>query len=273
MIPHLGDVVRLARGAGEILREAFGKPRSVTHKGAIDLVTEADLAVESYLLDIVRREWPEDRVFAEEAGLLPGNNSEVCWYIDPLDGTTNFAHQLPQFSVSIAFADAEGLRLAAVYDPMRDEIFSAERGRGAFLNDLRIRVSGATTLLESLLVTGFPYDRGTNPDNNLNYFNHLVPKCQGIRRLGSAALDLVYVAAGRVDAFWELRLQPWDAAAGTLIAREAGALVTRMDGQPDVLRPPCSILAANPALHTILLAEISAAPKIETRTTGNSSPA
>lgn len=239
-----------------MLRDAFDKPRNVKHKGAIDLVTDADTLVEDYLLGEVRRRWPNDHVLAEEAGISPGESGAGRWLIDPLDGTTNFAHNFPHFAVSIAYMDREGLRLGVVADPMRAEVFSAERNRGASLNGKPIRVTTAQALSESLLVTGFPYDRGTNPNNNLDYFNRIVPRCRGIRRTGSAALDLAYVAAGRVDGYWELRLQPWDAGAGMLIAQEAGALVTRMDGKPDVLQTPCSILAANPRLHQILLAEI-----------------
>jgi myo-inositol-1(or 4)-monophosphatase len=191
-------------------------------------------------------------VVAEETGGLEG--SDVCtWYIDPLDGTTNFAHKLPIFSVSIAYAKAGELTYGVVYDPMSDEMFTAERGQGAWVNGEPISVGNAVELSNSLLVTGFPYDRFVNPDNNLEYFNRFALQVQGIRRLGSAALDLCFVACGRVDGFWEIRLEPWDLAAGTLIAREAGALVTKLDGTNDILSAPYNVVAANQELHGKML--------------------
>jgi myo-inositol-1(or 4)-monophosphatase len=252
MKPKLSDLEALAHGAGEILRAGYHQQNPVDHKGTIDLVTEVDRQSEAYLLEAIAEKFPENRVVAEETGGLEGSD-DFIWYIDPLDGTTNFAHKLPIFSVSIAFADAEGLSLGVVYDPMRDEIFTAERGKGAQMNGDLIMVGTAAELSKSLLVTGFPYDRFENPDNNLEYFNRFALQVQGIRRLGSAALDLCFVACGRVDGFWEVRLEPWDLAAGTLIAREAGAQVTKLDGEPDMLTPPYNVLAANPTLHALML--------------------
>lgn len=185
------------------------------------------------------------------------------WYIDPLDGTVNFAHGIPIFSVSVAYADQGQLLLGVVFDPMRDECFSAEKGSGAWLNGQPIRASAAADMDHSLLVTGFPYDIRTNPHNNLEQFAHFALRSQGVRRLGSAALDLCYVAAGRFDGYWELRLNSWDIAAGGLIAQEAGANVTDLSGNPDYLAAgsaaQTSILAGNPEIHVRMLAILSAA--------------
>jgi myo-inositol-1(or 4)-monophosphatase len=252
MKPKLSELETLARGAGEILRAGYHQQNPIDHKGTIDLVTEVDRQSEAFLLETIAAKFPAHRVVAEETGGLEGSGDSV-WYIDPLDGTTNFAHKLPIFSVSIAFADGEGLSLGVVYDPMRDEMFTAERGKGAWMNGDAIRVGAAVELSSSLVVTGFPYDRFENPDNNLEYFNRFALQVQGIRRLGSAALDLCYVACGRVDGFWEVRLESWDLAAGTLIAREAGAMVTKLDGEPDMLTSPYNVVAANPNLHTLML--------------------
>ncbi len=252
MEPTLQDLKDLARGAGEILRAGFKTANHIQHKGEIDLVTETDQNSEAYLLERISARFPEHQIVAEESGGKSGNPGRK-WYIDPLDGTTNFAHGLPIFSVSIAYAQDGDLHLAVIYDPIHDELFSAGRGQGAFLNDRPIAVSSQTELSKSVLVTGFPYDRFTNPDNNLDHFSRFALRVRGVRRLGSAALDLCFVAMGRVDGFWEIRLEPWDMAAGMLICREAGALVTRKDASPDVLTPPYSIVAANPKLHAKML--------------------
>lgn len=248
MKPVLSDLEKLARGAGEILRVGFHQANLVDHKGEIDLVTEIDKRSEAFILEAIANQFPEHRVVAEETGGLEGSDNCV-WYVDPLDGTTNYAHKLPIFSVAIAYAEAGEMILGVVYDPMHDECFTAEKSNGAWLNGDPIGVGGVVDLSQSLLVTGFPYDRFVNPDNNLEYFNRFTLQVQGIRRLGSAALDLCYVACGRVDGFWEIRLEPWDLAAGTLIAREAGAQVTKLDGSPDILSAPCNVVAANRELH------------------------
>jgi myo-inositol-1(or 4)-monophosphatase len=252
MMPNLEFMETLARGAGEILRAGFGTQHRVDHKGEIDLVTEMDHRSEAYLLKEIHRRCPGHRVVAEESGDSGGRVKEI-WYVDPLDGTVNYAHGIPIYSVSLAFARAGTVTLAAVYDPMQDECFSAELGRGVWLNGEPIEVSDCRDLDRSLLVTGFPYDVRTNPENNLDNYAYFTLCTRGVRRLGSAALDLCYVATGRFDGFWEIRLSPWDVAAGALIAQEAGALVTDLVGGPDYLSAPQSIVAANPHLHPQIL--------------------
>ena len=252
MQPTLADLESLARAAGDILRAGFGQNHQVRYKGAIDLVTETDHLSETYLLGQVQSRFPGQRVIAEESGELSG--SECCqWFIDPLDGTVNFAHGVPIFSVSLAYAEDGVVRLGAVYDPIQDECFSAELGKGARLNGQPIQVSSTPDLNHSLLVTGFGYDIRTNPVNNLSQFGRLSMLSQGVRRLGSAALDLCSVAAGRFDGYWELALKPWDVAAGGLIAAEAGAVVSKIQGDPDILLPPCSVLAANRNVYEELM--------------------
>jgi len=248
MPPTLPDLERLARQAGEILRAGYEREHQINYKGLIDLVTEVDRQSEAFLLAEVQRAFPGHQIVSEEIGMVPGSPGDQ-WWIDPLDGTINYAHGVPLFSVSIAYAHNGVMQLGAVYDPCRDELFSAERSQGARLNGRPIHVSPTAELQRSLLVTGFPYDAWSSPHNNLNYFGRFTRITQGVRRLGSAALDLSYVAAGRFDGFWELSLNPWDVAAGGLIAAEAGAQVTTLDGAPDYLAPPGSILAASPVLH------------------------
>ena len=253
MKPTLEDLKDLARGAGEILRAGFYQTNHIQHKGEIDLVTEIDQQSEAYLLGQISSRFPSHHIVAEETGHKSGD-ADHTWYIDPLDGTTNYAHRLPIFSVSIAYAHQAQVSLAVVYDPIRDEMFAAQRGQGATLNGAPIQPTSQTELSRSLLVTGFPYDRFTNPQNNLDHMKRFTLRAQGIRRLGSAALDLCFVACGRVDGYWEIKLEIWDLAAGLLIAREAGAIVTKTSGSPDMLNPPHTVLAANPGLHPAMLA-------------------
>ena len=250
--PNIKDIERLAREAGQILRAGYSKQHEVSYKSEIDLVTEIDAQSEEFLINAIRTQFPDHYILTEESGALTGDDAHL-WYIDPLDGTVNYAHGIPIFSVSIAYAHAGTLELASVYDPMRDEMFSAVKGKGATLNGERIQVSGTSELARSLLVTGFPYDMWHTPDDNLTSYGRFAKLTQGVRRLGSAALDLCYVGAGRFDGFWERVLQPWDVAAGGLIASEAGAKVTRLDGSPAYLSMPPSILAANPTLHQKML--------------------
>jgi myo-inositol-1(or 4)-monophosphatase len=213
MEPNISDLERLARQAGEILRLGYEQEHQVDYKGAIDLVTEIDHQSEELVLGEIQRLFPGHQIVSEEIGLVPGRAGDQ-WFVDPLDGTVNYAHGIPFFSVSIAYAHEGTVTLGVVYDPMRDELFAAERGKGARLNGRSLRVSQVTELPRSLLVTGFPYDAWSNPRNNLEYYGRFAKLTQGVRRLGSAALDLCYVAAGRVEGYWELSIKPWDVAAG-----------------------------------------------------------
>lgn len=252
MSPNLIQLEHFARGAGEILRAGYQREHRVKFKGVIDLVTEVDHQSEAYLLNEIRNHFDGHHILAEESGETAGDKDHV-WYIDPLDGTVNYTHHIPIFCVSIAYASRGTVKLAAVYDPMRGEMFSAERGKGAHLNGEPICVSSADELQKSLLVTGFPYDVWDTPHDNFGYFVKFAKMTQGVRRLGSAALDLCYVAAGRFDGFWELSLKPWDVAAGGLIAEEAGARVTNVKGGPDYLSSPQSIIAAAPGIHSQMM--------------------
>lgn len=246
-MPTLPDLERIARQAGKILSDGYDQEHVVNYKGVIDIVTEADHASEAYIIGELQRLFPTHRILSEEAGDLDGHE-EHLWLIDPLDGTVNYAHGVPFFSVSIAYAHKGTVMLGAVYDPMRDEMFIAERGRGATLNGRTLKVSNTDDLVRSLMVTGFPYDLWTTDQNNLDFFGKFARLTQGVRRLGSAALDLCYVAAGRVDGYWELSLKPWDLAAGSLVAEEAGAKVASLDGHLDYITPPCSMVAATPGI-------------------------
>ncbi len=248
----LADVESIARQAGAILREGFHKEHQVAYKGVIDLVTEMDHSSEEYLLGEINRRWPGSSIMAEESGLSAGNQ-ERRWFVDPLDGTVNYAHGIPIFAVSLGYAEHGSMQLGVVYDPLRDEMFSAERGGGAWLNGESIHSSGATELQKSLLVTGFPYDAWNTDQDNFANFVRLSKRSQGVRRLGSAALDACYVAAARFDGFWELSLRPWDVAAGGLIAEEAGARVTNVQNHPDYLSSPQSIIAAAQGIHGQIL--------------------
>jgi myo-inositol-1(or 4)-monophosphatase len=255
MQPTLSYLESLARHAGAILHAGYNKEHQVGYKGVIDLVTEVDHQSEAYLLGEVRRDFPEHHVVAEETGIIQGND-EHAWYIDPLDGTVNYAHHVPVFCVSIGYAYKGQFTLGAVYDPLRDEMFTAERGQGAYLNGRYLKVSATGELQRSLLVTGFPYDTWDTPQDNFANFVKFSKLSQGVRRLGSAALDLCYVAAGRFDGYWELSLKPWDVAAGGLLCEEAGAKVTNISGSPDYISAPQSILAASPGIYSRMLEEL-----------------
>jgi myo-inositol-1(or 4)-monophosphatase len=252
--PDLGVINDLARQAGAILRASFRTGFGVHAKGRGDLVTDVDGRSEAFLIGEVQRRFPGQRIVAEEAGELAGD-TRFSWYIDPLDGTLNYAHGISYFSVSLAFARDGRLELGAVYEPMRDELFSAQYGRGAWLNGERIQVSGVKDLLHSLLNTGFT-DAEPHLARNLAHYGSFACLTQGVRCLGSAALELCYVAAGRLDGYWELALSSYDIAAGALIAQEAGARVTAADGSADFLRDPTSVLAANPDVHARILGVI-----------------
>ncbi|MCA9751348.1 MAG: inositol monophosphatase [Gemmatimonadetes bacterium] len=219
---------RIARGAGELLLGYFGGPLGIEHKGSVDLVTNADRAAEDWILEELRREFPGQAVLAEEAG--GAVDASATWIVDPLDGTTNFAHGLPIWSVSIAWVVGGAPEVGVVFDPSRGECFSAARGHGATRNGEPIAVSTCRELGNAVLVTGFPYDVQTSDVNNLDHFANFIRRARAVRRLGSAAIDLCWTACGRFDAFWELKLKAWDMAAGALIVREAGGDVTDFGG-------------------------------------------
>lgn len=223
----------LARRAGALIADSLGRAREVGFKSEVDLVTEIDLAAQALIVEGIRKSFPDDAIIAEEddgrdATRRPQQNP--CWYVDPVDGTTNFVHGLPHVAVSIGYFENDRPCAAAVYDPCKNELFTAEDGNGAFLNGRRLAVSATRTLDRSLLVTGFPYDRRQQVDLYLAYFRRFLCAAQDLRRSGCASLDLCYVAAGRFDGFWEWKLHPWDTAAGWLLVREAGGLVSDFDG-------------------------------------------
>ncbi len=251
--PTLNDLETLAHQAGEILHAGYNKKHQIKYKGVIDLVTEIDAQSEEFLLRSILEKFPDHHILAEESGGVDGDHKHT-WYIDPLDGTVNYAHGIPIFCVSIAYASERGLELATVYDPMRGEMFSAVKDEGAYLNGERIQASNTSELERSLLVTGFPYDMWKTPDDNLSSYGRFAKMTQGVRRLGSAALDLCYIGTGRFDGYWERSLQPWDVAAGALIAEEAGARVTDINGNPEYLTKHPSVIAAPPELHKKILA-------------------
>ena len=253
--PTLAEIEAIARQAGLILRGGFDQDHEVSYKGVIDPVTEMDHASEDFLLGEINERWPGSMILSEENGMTRGD-PEHAWYVDPLDGTVNYAHRIPIFSVSIAYAYRGQMKLAVAYDPMRDELFSAERGQGARLNGQSIRVAGAVELQRSLLVTGFPYDAWDTEQDNFDNFVRLGKVTQGVRRLGSAAIDACWVGAGRFDGFWEMSLKAWDVAAGGLIAEEAGARVTDIKNRPDYLAAPQSIVAAAPGIHAMILEQL-----------------
>lgn len=233
--------------AGALLRERLHDRHIVEYKGEINLVTEADRLSETLIVERIHREFPGHDILAEESPET-ANGSGFRWIIDPLDGTTNYAHGYPVFCVSIALEVKGVVQLGAVYNPMLEELFTAERGAGAFLNDRRLTVSRTERLSRALLATGFPYDIREDRNNNINYFEVMALSAQAVRRAGSAALDLAYIAAGRFDGFWELKLAPWDTAAGWLLVEEAGGCVTDLRGDPYNLHSP-NILASNGLIH------------------------
>jgi myo-inositol-1(or 4)-monophosphatase len=241
----------IARQAGGVLMSGYGNVHHVQQKGVIDLVTEYDKRSEEVILSFLQREFPDHAFLAEESGSNK-TVSEYQWVIDPLDGTTNFAHALPIFSVSIGLLKNNEPVLGVVYDPFRDEMFSAEAGRGATLNDQPIHVSSRSELGQAVISTGFPYDVRTNPRNNLAQFVQFQLRTQAVRHLGSAALDCTWTAMGRLDGYWEFGVQAWDIAAGVLIAREAGANVVFVGGDGSFLSTN-SILVSNGLLHEQML--------------------
>ena len=261
--PVLPDPIFLATAieavleAGRIQLASFGRDDlRIDKKGAIDLVTEADMAVERRFRAFIGERFPDHAILAEElGGPAPGTSARHCWIYDPIDGTTNFAHGLPIFCASLALEIDGVVSVGAIYDPTRNELFTAERGGGAYLNGRRLQVTQAGALIDALLCTGFHYDIHGSGEAVLELFGAFVRRARAVRRLGSAALDLCYVAAGRFDGFWEDPLKPWDVAAGALIVEEAGGVLSGLDGEPFDVRKG-SLACANPALHPQLLAVI-----------------
>jgi myo-inositol-1(or 4)-monophosphatase len=249
---YLQVAVEAARTAGSFQRHRFASPLRIELKGDKDLVTEVDRVSEQLIIEQLLARFPDHSILAEEGSCSRGD-SPFCWVIDPLDGTTNFAHGFPWFCVSIAL-EAEGELVAGViHNPIHDELFTAAKGEGAFLNGRRLRVSCRSPLKETLLGTGFPYDCATDPVNNFDNFMAFQRAARGIRRAGAAALDLAAVAAGRLDGFWELKLKPWDVAAGVLLVREAGGTVSGFDGSPYSIFNN-RIVASNGLIHGEMVA-------------------
>lgn len=256
MHPMLNTAVKAARRAGQIINRASLDLDALTvkHKGYNDFVSEVDRAAEQAIIGALLDAYPEHAILAEESGTQ--GDSEFQWIVDPLDGTTNFLHGFPQYAVSIALAHKGVLTHAVIYDPARNDLFTASRGAGAFLNDRRIRVSKREHLRDTLIGTGFPFRDFTHMDAYLAMFRDLAQKTAGIRRPGSAALDLAYVAAGRFDGFWEIGLNAWDIAAGVLLVQEAGGLVGDFQGEQTYMQTG-NILAGNPRVFAQMLQVIA----------------
>jgi myo-inositol-1(or 4)-monophosphatase len=251
-VPQISEI---AREAGALLMDFFRKRVAVEYKGDVDLVTVADRTSEKLITERIRQRWPQHGIMGEE-GTRSDLGNDYRWYVDPLDGTTNFAHSYPVFCISLAL-EYKGERIAGViFDPTRDEMFAVERGGGAFVNDRRIQVSSVSNLAECLVATGFPsHKRHKNP--NIYFYHQITLKTHGVRRAGSAALDLASVAAGRFDGFWEFNLNPWDTAAGVLLVEEAGGRVTDFTGQPFQIASH-EVLASNGIVHPDLVREFQA---------------
>ncbi|MDI6754972.1 MAG: inositol monophosphatase family protein [Thermodesulfobacteriota bacterium] len=240
-----------AKEAGLLLKNKLGQRRKVAYKGAVNLVTEMDLLAEKVIVSTISRHYPTHNILAEEK-TIKQENSPFRWIIDPLDGTTNYAHGYPVFCVSIALEKSGEIILGVVYDPTREELFLAEKGKGARLNGKKIHVSSVPKLSLSLLATGFPYDLRESPVNNFDHFHNFALRVHAVRRAGSAALDLCYVASGRFDGFWEMKLGPWDMAAGSLIVQEAGGKISDFSGENLGLNGQ-HVLASNGKIHREML--------------------
>lgn len=254
-LSYLEVAEKAAREAGKVLKDNLGKVREIEYKAKNSLVTEVDNLSEGLIIEIIKSSFPSHGILAEESGRDKRISSHV-WIIDPLDGTTNYAHTYPVFSVSIALEVEGVIRLGVVYDPMREELFSAELGKGAYMNGKVIRVSQTRAVEESLLCTGFTHENEWMVDENLRHFENFIRRSRAVRRDGSAALDLCYVACGRYDGFWELGLHPWDTAAGFLILKEAGGLVTDFSGNGFSIHDE-EILATNGLIHDEMIGVIS----------------
>jgi myo-inositol-1(or 4)-monophosphatase len=256
MHPMLSIAVKAARRAGSIInRASLDLDRlTVTHKSSHDYVSEVDRMAEQSIIEVLLDAYPDHAILAEESGTQ--GDSEHRWIIDPLDGTTNFLHGFPQYSISIALMHKDSITQAVIYDPVRNDLFTATRGRGAFLNDRRLRVSKRAQMTDALIGTGFPYSDYTHLDAYLGMFRDIIQKTAGVRRPGSAALDLAYTAAGRFDGFWEAGLNIWDIAAGCLLVQEAGGLVGDFQGNEKYLRSG-NVVAGGPKIFSQLLQTIA----------------
>ncbi|MSO19930.1 MAG: inositol monophosphatase [Acidobacteria bacterium] len=258
MSEMLSTTCDIARAAGAILMEFFERRVRVEYKGDVDIVTEADRTSEKYIISQLREKFPEHSVIAEEGGgyeRASGYAAGYTWYIDPLDGTTNFAHSFPVFAVSMGLKKDDEMVLGVVYDPTRNEMFAAEKGQGATLNGKPMRVSSIARLAEALVATGFPSQR-RHQNPNIHFYHQFNMNSHGVRRPGSAATDLAYVAAGRLDAFWEFNLHPWDVAAGKLLVAEAGGRVSDSTGAPHTMQSN-AVMASNGLLHDQMLKEFN----------------
>jgi myo-inositol-1(or 4)-monophosphatase len=248
---HIDDLqtlaIRAVRESGRIQKEWLRKDKRIELKGAINLVTEVDKQCERRIIEIIKAAFPDHNILTEETP-MPELPSPYRWIIDPLDGTTNYAHGYPCFCTSIALELEGEIVLGAIYDPLLDELFTAQKGKGAFLHNERLTVSLTDQLTNALICTGFPYDLRESKENNLDHFNNFIMEARAVRRDGSAALDLCYVAAGRFDGFWELKLYAWDVAAGKLMIEEAGGQVTDFQGGPLNIYGQ-QILASNGRIH------------------------
>lgn len=244
----------------QIIKSALQQPPNIHHKGKIDLVTATDIAVEKCLIGHIVSAFPHDNILAEESGERQ-QDSDFRWIIDPIDGTTNFSNRLPHFCVSVGLQYRGQCVLAYIDEPSKDMRFRAQQGKGATMNGQHIHVTQTKDLGNALLATGFSYDRQTRPDNNVGEFDYILRRCRGIRRMGAAALDFAYVAAGWLDGYWEYRLHPWDVAAGVLLVEEAGGTVTRLDGGSYTVTDQ-HFCATNGHIHASLLNAVHDAPRV-----------
>jgi len=258
---YLDTAVEASREAGELLINGLDRAKKIEYKGRINIVTDMDNASQDIIIKIIQHNFPDHSFLAEEENEYNTRNAKHLWVIDPLDGTTNYTHGYRCFCISIALLIEDESVVGVIYDPWGKELFTALKGYGAYVNGRRIAVSEETDLEKSLLATGFPYDIREGSISNLGLFNHLIVRAQAIRRDGSAALDLAYVAAGRFDGFWEFKLHPWDLAAGLLIVKEAGGTVSTFSGNSFNVLTETDMLATNGKIHQPLIRAIKEVPK------------
>lgn len=252
--------IRVAREAGDVVRQGFGKVQRLDFKGAVNPVTETDTAAEALILSRLRAAFPDHAILGEETGGSPWDVPGPIWLVDPLDGTNNFAHGFPHFCVSIGMMTGGKLQVGVVYDPLRDELFAAQRGVGATLNGNPIHVTSVARLADAFLATGFGYNRRVAADNNTRRLDDFLRRSQGVRRAGSAALDMAYVACGRFDGYWESSLSPWDLAAGVLLVQEAGGRCSDYTGGTSHLHSGREVLVSNGLIHAEMLRVLREGP-------------